>query len=241
MGEFVRLQKYIAMCGVTSRRKAEELITAGRVRVDGAKVTELGTKVEIGANRVEVDGRAVHLPKKLYYIMLNKPTGYVSTVSDQFDRPTVTDLVAGEINARLFPVGRLDYDTEGLLLLTNDGEFAQRVSHPKFNMNKTYIASISGGLTPAGVRRLRSGVRLDDGFVTSPAEVELIDGEKGKSTVKITIHEGKNRQVRRMFEAVGCRVEALKRISVGILELGNLPLGRWRYLTAHEVNYLKNI
>ncbi len=241
MGEFVRLQKYIAMCGVTSRRKAEELITDGRVRVDGKKVTELGTKVEIGASRVEVDGRAVRLPKKMYYIMLNKPAGYVSTVSDQFDRPTVTDLVSGEVSARLFPVGRLDYDTEGLLLLTNDGEFAQRVAHPKFNMNKTYVATISGGLTPAAVRRLRAGVRLDDGFVTSPAEVELLDGEKGKSTVQITIHEGKNRQVRRMFEAVGCRVEYLRRISVGILELGNLPLGRWRYLTAHEVNYLKNI
>lgn len=241
MGEIVRLQKYIAMCGVTSRRKAEEMIEKGRVRVDGQKITELGTKIEIGNNKVEVDGNPIKLQNKKYHIMLNKPSGYVTTVQDQFERPTVIDLVSGEINGRLFPVGRLDYETEGLLILTNDGEFAQKVTHPKFEVNKTYIAVIKGDLSIHGLKKLRAGVRLDDGFLTSPAEVELLEGERGKTTVEITIHEGKNRQVRRMFEAVGCKVEALKRTKIGTVELGNLPLGRWRHLTAHEVNYLKNM
>jgi 23S rRNA pseudouridine2605 synthase len=169
--------------------------------------------------------------------MLNKPVGYVSTVKDQFDRPTVMDIIKKDISARMFPVGRLDYDTEGLLLLTNDGDFTYRVTHPKFHMDKTYIATIKGGITISGINKLRRGVKVDD-YVTSPAKAEILDAVDGRTTIKITIHEGKNRQVRKMFEAVGCKVVALQRIKIGTVELGNLPLGRWRHLTSHEVNYL---
>ena len=237
MGEIVRLQKYIAMCGVASRRKAEELIEKGQVKVNGEKVLELGTKVEIGADKVMVSGKEIKVTAKKYYIMLNKPEGYVSTVNDQFDRPTVIDLIDSEIKSRIFPVGRLDYDTSGLLLLTNDGDFTYKVTHPKFNMDKTYIAKIKGGINVSGLNRLRRGVQVED-YLTSPAEVEILDAKDGKTTVKITIHEGKNRQVRKMFEAVGSKVVELQRISIGKVELGNLPLGRWRYLTSHEVSYL---
>ena len=235
MGEIVRLQKYIAMCGVASRRKAEELIEKGVVKVNGEKITELGTKVEIGADTVMVNGNVIKTEQKKYYIMLNKPTGYVSTVHDQFERPSVLDLV--ELKTRLFPVGRLDYDTSGLLLLTNDGDFTYKVTHPKFHMDKTYIAVVKGGITIAGLNRLRRGVKIED-YTTSPAEVEIIEAKDGYTQIKITIHEGKNRQVRKMFEAVGCKVVELERISIGDVILGNLPLGRWRHLTSHEISYL---
>lgn len=237
MGEIVRLQKYIAMCGVASRRKAEELIEQGSVKVNDQKVTELGTKVEIGADKVTVNGKTIKPEQKNYYIMLNKPTGYVSTVTDQFDRPTVIDLVGNDINSRIFPVGRLDYDTSGLLLLTNDGDFTYKVTHPKFELEKTYIALLKGGITIAGLNKLRRGVKIDD-FTTAPAKVEIIDAKDGYTQVKITIHEGKNRQVRKMFEAVGSKVAELQRISIGKVEIGNLPLGRWRHLTSHEISYL---
>lgn len=237
MGEIVRLQKYIAMSGKASRRAAEELITSGRVKVNDNIIKELGTKVEIGADIIKLDGKIIKPETKKYYIMLNKPTGYVSTVNDQFDRPTVIDLIDEEIKSRVFPVGRLDYDTEGLLLLTNDGDFTYKVTHPKFNMDKTYIAIIKGGIKVSSLNLLRRGITIED-YKTSPAEVEILDAEKGVTTIKITIHEGKNRQVRKMFDAVGCRVIELKRISIGTVELGTLPLGRWRYLTSHEISYL---
>lgn len=239
MGEIVRLQRYIAMCGTASRRGAETMIENGRVKVNGEKVMVQGQKVEIGADRVEVDGREIKIPHKKYYIMLNKPAGYVSTVKDQFDRPTVIDLLKEEIHTRIFPVGRLDYETEGLLLLTNDGDFTYRVTHPKFHMEKTYVATLKGGITIAGLKKLRHGVKIDD-YTTSPATVEILDAAEGKTIVKIVIHEGKNRQVRKMFEAVDSTVLHLKRIQIGRVELGNLPLGRWRYLTEHEVHYLMN-
>ena len=242
MGEIVRLQKYIAMCGVASRRGAEEIIAEGRVTVNGEKITEMGVKIEIGADSVTVDGKAIKAKNKKYYIMLNKPVGYVSTAKDQFDRPTVTDLVKKDLaDVRIFPVGRLDYDTEGLLLLTNDGDFTYKVTHPKFHVEKTYIATVKGGMTIQGMNKLRGGVRIDDSFKTSPAKAEILDAADGYTTVKITIHEGKNRQVRKMFEAVGASVAHLKRISIGTVELGHLPLGRWRHLTSHEVNYLMNL
>lgn len=239
MGDIVRLQKYIAMCGKASRRKAEEMIAGGRVKVNGQKVTEQGVKVEIGADKVTVDGKELTIVSKKYYIMLNKPVGYVSTVSDEAGRPTVVDLLKDEINTRIFPVGRLDYDTEGLLLLTNDGDFSYRVTHPKFEMKKTYIALVGSGLTIAGLNKLRRGVVID-GFKTSPAEVELVDSDANSNLVRITIHEGKNRQVRKMFEAVGVKVKELRRVSIGKVEIGNLPYGRWRHLTSHEINYLMN-
>lgn len=242
MGETVRLQKYIAMSGIASRRAAENIIAGGRVSVNGEKVTEQGVKVEIGADVVTVDGERIKPKNKNYYIMLNKPAGYVSTVNDQFDRPTVVDLVKKDLNgARIFPVGRLDYDTEGLLLLTNDGDFTYRVTHPKFNAEKTYIATVKGGITISGMNKLKRGVYIEDNFKTSPAQAEILDAADGYTLIQITIHEGKNRQVRKMFEAVGCKVTALKRIKIGTVELGNLPLGRWRHLTSHEVNCLMNL
>lgn len=240
MGEIVRLQKYIAMSGAASRRAAEEMISDGRVSVNNKTITEQGIKVEIGADKVTLDGRELKVKDKKYYIMLNKPVGYVTTVKDQFDRPTVISLVENEISARLFPVGRLDYDTEGLLLLTNDGDITYRITHPKFHTDKTYIAVVTGNMTVAGITKLKSGLRIDN-YKTSPAEAEILDSQNGKTLVKITIHEGKNRQVRKMFEAIDCKVIALQRIKVGELELGNLPEGRWRHLTSHEVNYLKNL
>lgn len=240
MGETVRLQKYIAMSGAASRRAAETMINDGRVKVNGKKITEQGVKVEIGADNVSLDGKPLKIKNKKYYIMLNKPAGYVSTAKDQFDRPTVVDIIKNDIeDVRIFPVGRLDYETEGLLLLTNDGEFTNKVTHPKFHMDKTYIATIKGGISIGGINKLRSGVYIDD-FKTSPAQAEILDAADGRTTVKITIHEGKNRQVRKMFEAVGCTVLGLKRIKIGTVELGNLPVGRWRHLTSHEVNYLMN-
>ena len=240
MGETVRLQKYIAMSGAASRRAAEALIDEGRVKVNGSTVTEQGVKVEIGADKVSLDGEELKVKNKHYYIMLNKPVGYVTTVNDQFDRPTVIDLVRTDLkDVRLFPVGRLDYDTEGLLLLTNDGDFAYHVTHPKFNTDKTYIAKLKGGITIKGINHLKNGVKIDD-YTTAPAEVSIKDAVDGYVFAEITIHEGNNRQVRRMFEAVGSKVTALQRIKIGAVELGNLPLGRWRHLTSHEVNYLMN-
>ena len=240
MGEIVRLQKYIAMSGAASRRAAETMIEEGRVRVNGQKINSQGVKVEIGADVVTLDNVELKIKQKNYYIMLNKPEGYVSTVKDQFDRPTVLELVKNDLkDVRLFPVGRLDYETEGLLLLTNDGEFTYRVTHPKFNMEKTYLATLKGGITIPGLNKLRRGVVID-GYKTSPAQVEILDAFDGQTVVQITIHEGRNRQVRKMFEAVGSKVAYLRRIKIGNIELGNLPLGRWRYLTSHEISYLMN-
>lgn len=239
MGEIVRLQKYIAMCGEASRRHAEEFITSGRVKVDGETVRELGTKVEIGANKVCLDGKEIRIEKKKYYIMLNKPYGYISAVKDQFERETVIDLIKGEIDANLYPVGRLDYDTEGLILLTNDGDFTYRITHPRHNIGKTYIATLKGGITIKHLAMLRRGIKVED-YKTSPAEVDLLDTIPGQSRVKITIHEGKNRQVRKMFESLGYSVIALERIAIGNVEIGNLSRGRWRHLTSYEVSYLMN-
>jgi len=239
MGEIVRLQKYIAMSGAASRRAAEEMISKGRVSVNGSLVTEQGVKVEIGCDRVSLDGKPLEIKNKNYYIMLNKPVGYVSTVNDQFDRPTVVDLVKKDISTRIFPVGRLDYDTEGLLLMTNDGDFTYKVTHPKYHVDKTYIAALKGGLKISDLAKLRRGIRIED-YTTSPAQVEIKDASDGYTFVEITIHEGKNRQVRKMFESLGCTVSALQRTKIGQLELGNLPLGRWRHLTSHEINCLVN-
>lgn len=237
MGEIVRLQKYIAMCGAASRRHAEEFITSGRVSVDGEIIREFGTKVEIGANKVSLDGKELEPERKKCYIMLNKPYGYISAVKDQFDRPTVADIIKEELNISLHPVGRLDYDTEGLILLTNDGDFTYHITHPKYNVGKTYIATLKGGITIKHLMALRRGIRVED-YKTSPAEVELLDSIPGQSKVQITIHEGKNRQVRKMFESLGYTVAALERIAIGKVTLGNLAKGRWRHLTSYEVSYL---
>ncbi len=238
MGEIVRLQKYIAMSGRASRRGAEQLIEEGRIKVNGKRITEQGVKVEIGCDKVELDDELLKVTEKKVYIALNKPAGYVTTVKDQFDRPTVMDLIEKEIHMRVFPVGRLDYETEGLLLMTNDGDWANKVIHPRFESNKRYYAVLKGVLTIPELNRIRRGVVID-GKKTKPCECEILEIDMGMTLVEITIHEGRNRQIRKMFEAVGHMVKALKRESVGIVELGNLPEGRWRYLTASEIEYFK--
>ena len=235
----VRLQKFLADCGVASRRGAEELIKKGRVSVNGEVVRVMGVQVDEDNDVVEFDGRQVKPQSKMIYIMLNKPEGFVTTVSDDKGRDTVMSLVS-DIPARIYPVGRLDYDTEGLLLMTNDGDLTYKITHPKNNVEKTYVAEVSGNITMDTILQLRRGVMVD--FVkTSPAKVEVTGATRYGPRLEITIHEGRNRQVRKMFEAVGCVVKKLKRTEEAGLKLGHVPLGRWRKLTESEVNMLKKI
>ncbi|MDD3765772.1 MAG: pseudouridine synthase [Eubacteriales bacterium] len=233
--EEIRLQKYIADCGIASRRKAEEMILQKRVAVNGEIVTQLGTKVGQD-DVVTVDGQRIKPTSKKVYVLLNKPAGYLTTASDDFGRRTVMDLIKGEVHTRVFPVGRLDYDTEGLLLLTNDGDVAYAMSHPKHKIQKTYIVTLDKVPSQKAIDRLRRGVIID-GQRTLPARVDLIEN----NMLEISIREGRNRQIRKMAEAVGYEVVALKRISIGILKLGNIPLGRWRHLTKVELDYLRKL
>lgn len=234
-----RLQKFLAHCGVASRRGAEDMIRQGRVSVNGEIIREMGVQIDGNYDSVAVDGVPVVPEKKMVYVLLNKPTGYVTTVSDDKGRNTVMDLVA-DIPVRIYPVGRLDYDTEGLLLMTNDGDLTYRITHPKNNIEKTYVAEVTGNITMQTLTKLRNGVYLD-GVKTSPAKVEVIGATQFGTKLEITIHEGKNRQVRRMFESVGCIVKRLKRTREAGLILGHVPLGHWRKLTEAEVNMLKKI
>lgn len=233
----MRINKYIAQAGIASRRKADELIAAGNVKVNGLVLKEPGYDVVEG-DVVEVNGRRIQAEEKKVYILLNKPIGYVTTVSDDKERPTVMDLVK-DVDARIFPVGRLDYNTSGMLILTNDGDFAYKVTHPKHELNKTYRARVAGVLSNEKVWKLRKGVDIG-GFVTSPAKVEVVKGLPRSTVVDITIHEGKNRQVRKMFKAVGNNVQELERIAIGDIRLGRLAEGHYRKLTREEVEYLKN-
>ncbi|MBE7037561.1 MAG: rRNA pseudouridine synthase [Ruminococcaceae bacterium] len=237
MEEKLRLQKYLAMANVASRRASEAIILEGRVKVNGCVVTELGTKVSAN-DKVEVDGELVFIAKKKYYIMLNKPSGYVTTASDEMGRKTVLDLIS-DINDRVYPIGRLDKDTEGLLLLTNDGDFAYEVAHPKHNVEKVYHAFVSGVPGKIALSKLEKGVIID-GIKTKSAYVDVLEVGKNSSVVEIKIHEGRNRQVRKMFEAVGHKVIALQRVAVGKISLGNLPIGKWRHLTEAEIKILKS-
>ena len=233
----MRLQKYIAECGIASRRNAEKMIESGRVYVNGELVDYMGCVIDPDRDIVEVDGRVIKPEAKKYYIMLNKPKNYVTTVSDEAGRPTVMELLR-DINARIYPVGRLDFDTTGLLIMTNDGDFANIITHPKHIVNKTYIARVDRLLTEEELSKLQKGIDLD-GVKTAPARAENIKRPQKGIEVKITIHEGKNRQVRRMLDAVGVNVLGLKRISVGSLTLGNLPEGKWRKLSEAEINKLR--
>ncbi len=235
MGNEIRLQKYLAQCNVASRRAAERLITDGRVKVNGNLVTELGTKVAEG-DFVEVDGAPVVLEKKKYYIMLNKPEGFVTTASDENGRSTVLDLI-DDIDARLYPAGRLDINTEGLLLLSNDGDFTLRVTHPRHKLDKTYRVIVSGIPNHFEIEKLARGVYID-GKKTAPAKAKLISADKLNALIELTIHEGRNRQVRKMMEAIGYKVLYLQRVAIGNIVLGNLPLGKWRHLNPNEVKYL---
>ncbi len=237
--KLVRLQKYLAAAGVASRRGAEKIISEGRVAVNGEIVREMGVQIDENYDTVEVDGEKIKHVEKKMYIMLNKPVGFVTTVSDDKGRPTVMELVS-DISARIYPVGRLDYDTEGLLLMTNDGDLTFRVTHPKHDVSKTYIAEVTGNVSMDTIVNLRRGVVID-GYKTSPAEVEVVGATQLGTKIQITIHEGRNRQVRRMFEELGCIVKKLKRVSEAGLVLGHLPTGKWRKLSESEVNMLKKI
>lgn len=235
-----RLQKFLAEAGVASRRKAEELIAAGKIKVNGKVVTELGTKVDPKKDEVlYLDKEVSKKEVDLVYIMLHKPEGYVTTAKEQFGRPGVMDLVS-QIEARIFPVGRLDYDTSGLLLLTNDGDLTYKLTHPKHDVDKTYIAKLYGTPDDMDLQKFRRGVFID-GRQTKPAKMQILEKGERQSTVEIVIHEGRNRQVRKMCEAIKHPVAQLKRVATGELKLGDLPKGKYRHLTPKEVKYLKSL
>ena len=233
-----RLQKVIAYAGVASRRKAEQLITDGKVKVNGKVVRELGTKVS-NSDTIEVEGVKLEKENKVYFL-LYKPKGYISAVTDDKGRKTVVDIFKRHVPERIFPVGRLDYDTTGLLLLTNDGEFSYQLTHPKFKIDKTYVERVKGVPTIEGLKKLQRGIKLEDGK-TAPAQVSMtsFDEKAGKAICEITIHEGRNRQVRRMFEAIGTPVVKLKREKFAFLTLGSLRPGEYRELTKQEVKWLR--
>lgn len=231
----MRLQKFLARSGVASRRASEDLMTAGRVSVNGEVVRELGTKVDPLVDEVRVDGRVVKLADGPVTIMLNKPAGVITTMKAQSDKPIVADLVPTDRYPGLYPIGRLDADTTGLLLFTTDGDLGNRLLHPSHHVPKTYLARLERMPSARGLEQLRSGLELDDG-PTQPAEVSVVD--RVKPTVRITIHEGRYHQVKRMFKAVGCPVIKLHRESVGALSLGNLAVGKWRVLSESELEKL---
>lgn len=239
--EEIRLQKYMAEKGIASRRKCEEYILQGKVKVNGKTVLELGTKINPQKDIVEFENEKIeNKQEEKIYILLNKPIGYVTTVKEQFGRDKVTDLV--KQNKRIVPVGRLDMYTSGALILTNDGELVNKLTHPKNEINKTYNVTVAGIVTEQDIENLKSGVEIDNSYITKPAKVKIlkIDNEKNISRVQITIHEGKNRQIRKMCQAINKRVLALHRSKIGNIEVRDLKLGTWRYLTKKEVNELKH-
>ena len=233
--EEMRLQKYLALCGIASRRKCEELILNGKVEVNGKIVTELGTKVIPNKDNVKYNGKTVNLEEEKVYILLNKPIGYITTSKEQFGRDKVLDLV--KINKRIVPVGRLDMYTSGALILTNDGDFVNKLTHPSHEIEKTYNVTLKGIVTKEDIENLKNGVEIDDGYITKKAKAKIlkIDEEKKISRIQITIHEGKNRQIRKMCETIGKKVLALHRCKIGDLDVKDLKLGQWRYLTKKEV------
>ena len=237
----MRINKYIALCGVASRRKAEELILAGKVKVNDNIVKELSYQVDEENDVVKVDDKIIKEENKLVYILLNKPEGYITTVKDQFDRESVLDLVT-DIKERVYPIGRLDYETSGLLLLTNDGDLTYKLTHPKHEVDKTYVARVKGKLTPDEIKMFKSGLKIED-YVTAPAELKVIryDEKTNVSLLEIKIHEGKNRQVRKMCKAINHPVLRLKRTAMGKIRIGECEIGKYRYLTEDEVKYLKSI
>lgn len=232
-----RLQKYLAECGVASRRKCEELILQGKVKVNNQIVTELGVKVNPEKDIVKFEDKEVKPTSKMVYILLNKPIGYVTTADDQFGRDTVLDLV--KVKERIVPVGRLDMYTSGALILTNDGDFVYKVTHPKHEIEKTYTVTVKGIIKNEEVEQLRKGVKIDD-YITKPAKVKILktDIEKNISRLEIVIHEGKNRQARKMCESVGRKVLALHRSKIGKIGVKDIELGKWRYLKDREIQEL---
>ena len=234
----MRINKYIASAGVCSRRKADELIANGNVKINGLIVKEMGCQVEDG-DVVEVNGSVINTKHNDVYVAVNKPLGYITSMDDDRDRATVAELVA-DIPERLFPVGRLDYNTTGLLIMTNDGQLTYTLTHPKHEVYKTYVAKVAGVISDARLAKLRRGIDIG-GFVTSPAKVRLIKQMPRYAIVEIKIREGKNRQVRKMFAAVGNKVQELQRTEIGDIKLGRLMEGHYRKLTKQEIDYLKSL
>jgi 23S rRNA pseudouridine2605 synthase len=231
-----RLQKIISAAGITSRRASEALILNGQVAVNGVVVTELGSKADPSKDTITVDGKPLKISAQRLYILLNKPTGYITALKDSQGRPLVTDLLK-DVPDRVYPVGRLDYNTEGLLLLTNDGEWANRLMHPRHEIEKEYHVRVRGKVIDQQLKRMAEGVELEDGM-TAPAVVNLVKSGEQNDWISVAIHEGRNRQVRRMCEAVSLSVVRLKRIRYGSLELGTLRTGKFRFLTDTEVREL---
>ena len=234
----MRLNKYIASAGVCSRRKADELIANGNVKVNGAVVREMGFDVAPG-DKVRVNCKLIEGEKDKVYVAVNKPLGYITSMEDDKGRATVAELVS-DIPERLFPVGRLDYNTTGLLIMTNDGQLTYSLTHPKHEVDKTYVATVAGVVSDRRLSQLRKGVDIG-GFVTSPAKVKVLKQNPRSAVVEISIHEGKNRQVRKMFAAVGNKVQSLERVAIGEIRLGRLKPGHYRKLTRQEINYLKEL
>ena len=238
--EELRLHKFLANAGVCSRRKAEEYILDGKVKVNGKVVNELGRKVNPDKDEIIFESKIIRLQNNMVYILLNKPIGYVTTVKEQFNRPTVIDLLNG-VKEKVLPVGRLDMYTSGALILTNDGDFIYQVTHPKYEIEKTYQATVKGIVTKEDIKKLENGVEIDD-YISGKAKVKIlkIDKENNISRLKITIHEGKNREVRKMCSAIGKNVIALHRSKIENIDLKDLKIGQWRYLTSNEVLKLKS-
>lgn len=233
-----RLQKYMASCGVASRRKCEELILQEKVKVNGNLVTELGVKVDPDTDRVEYNGKLIHTEDTKVYIMLNKPKGYITSVKDEKGRKTVLDIV--KVKERIYPIGRLDYDSSGLILLTNDGDIYNKIIHPRVEIDKKYIAKVKGRFSEKDIMRFENGIDIG-GYITSKAKIKEISYENNISTVEIIIHEGKNRQIRKMCAALNHDVVELKRVSIGEIQLADLKVGAYRDLSSKELMYIQNL
>jgi len=234
-----RINRILSLAGVTSRRKADDLIRAGRVTHGGRITKELGTRAIWGKESIKVDGKEIPRPSSRIYLMLNKPFAFISALSDPAGRSIVTDLIKN-VEERIYPVGRLDFDSLGLLLLTNDGEWAYRLTHPSYHVPKTYKVTVEGQINPETLNILKKGVRLEDGF-SGPAKIALLRQGKGKSVVRVTVTMGRSRIVRRMLEAAGHKVIQLIRIGFGNLVLGDLKIGKYRHLESHEVENMKKM
>ncbi len=235
----MRLQKFLAQAGVASRRKSEALILNGEVKMNGLIVTELGTKIDPGTDVIMYNDKIVTKEEKKVYYMLNKPTGYVTTVKDEKGRKTVLDLLR-DVPERIYPVGRLDCDTSGLLLLTNDGDLTYLITHPKHEVEKTYLAIVRGIPGANQLEHFRNGLVIDN-WKTAKAKIEILTTDKDYATLSITIREGRNRQVRKMCAAIGSPVIKLKRVLVGAIDMEGLEEGKYRHLTGKEIDYLKNL
>ena len=232
-----RLHKYMARCGVASRRKCEEMVFDGRVKVNGEATSNV-VIIDDELDGVEVDGKVIKPEEKKVYIIINKPIDVITSVNDQFGRKTVIDII--NIKERIFPVGRLDYDTSGILLLTNDGDLAFKMAHPSHEINKVYVAEVIGQFNDREIYKFETGLQIEE-YVTSPSHIVIISEEDDTSIVEITIHEGKNRQVRKMCEDIGHPILRLKRTKFGSLDVGDLKMGDWRYLSDEEIQYLKSM